>query len=319
MGNKDKNKRMLLYGDQHLSSKNYGGHKNYPKVSMDNFIRIGDIAENDNCGLIAGAGDLTYGRFSDLNYRLKVEEQFERQLTLTEGRRYEIKGNHDTMTTGLSEYEFYEQKGMFSKPEYVDFGCVRMHLVSYGKETMKLDIAKDKSNFVFAHNYFKYSNSVMPNYGEGIELDGFETWKDVDMIIAGHIHEIHKLGGYIITGEDRKEIPVFYLGCPNRPSYMKSGLDEVGNYLIIDGSGDDPKLEVVEFELPSIEDTFNIAKINELAEEAKRNRADVSDMVENLVKHKRNVADPEVIIDSLNVYSRESRKLAKELYREALG
>lgn len=311
--------KLLIHGDIHLCSKNYGSHVNYPKESLECYEMITQMLEDEDCGVMVGLGDLTYGRFHDLDYRLEVEKLFNRQVELTEGRKYELKGNHDKMTTGKSEWEFYHEKGVFKNPDYVDIGCVRFHFVNHGEEGRDLQIDKTRQNVVFAHNYFKYANNLTPIYGEGIQLDRFEKWKDVDFIICGHIHDVMKLGGFIISGEDgevRKEIPVYYLGALTRPSYKKQGLDTIGNLLTIDCSGSEMKMEVIEIELPPIDEVFLVAQLD--TPKDNREKIDVSDIVRELAEHDRTLGDPENIIDTLNVFSLEVREKAKELYRSAL-
>lgn len=319
----DKSKRIIIYGDQHLCSKNYGCHIDYPGLSLKHFKLIGDLAEQESCGVIAGLGDLTYGRFNNLTYRLAVEMEFERHLKITNGNRYEVKGNHDKMTDGASEYDFYKAKGMFSCPDHFDLGCVRFHIVNYGEENRQLNIDPNKYNFVLGHNLFRYKSNILPNYGTGVELDNYTTWKDVDMIVAGHIHQTHKLSGFMLVDRDgdsrTKEIPVYQLGCPNTPAYQKEGLDEVGTYLIVDCSGDEPKLEIMEFPLPELHEKFVIPDENEVAKVLKEHKVDVSDVVKELASHDSYMADPELLIDSLNVFSKAARDKAKELYRNALG
>lgn len=318
----DKSKRIIIYGDQHLCSKNYGCHKDYPTLSLKHFKMIGDYAESERCGVIAGLGDLTYGRFHDLDYRLLVEEQLDRHLELTNGNKFELKGNHDHMTSGKSEYEFYREKGKFSCPDYYDLGCVRLHFVSHGEELKELNINHDMYNFVLGHNLFRYKSNMLPNYGKGIEMDNYTTWKHVDMVVAGHIHQTHKLAGFMLTGDDTeptKEIPVLQLGCPNTPSYQKEGLDSVGTYLIIDGSGEEPRLEFIEFPLPALEEKFNIPTEDDIAKIIKEHKVDVSDVVKQLNSHHSYMGDPLKVIDSLTAYTKGARDKAKELYQNALG
>lgn len=313
-------KKLLIHGDIHLSSKNYGSHINYPKESLDCYETITEALKSEDCGILVGLGDLTYGRFHDLDYRLKVENLFNRQNELTNGEKYELKGNHDKMTTGKSEWEFYYEKGVFKNPDYLDVGCVRFHFVNHGEEGRDLQIDKTRQNVVFAHNFFKYSNNLTPIYGEGIHLDRFAKWKDVDFIICGHIHDVMKLGGFIISGEngeERKEIPVYYLGSLPRPSYKKEGLDTIGNLMTIDCSGTEMKIEIIELELPPIEEVFMVANL-EKDDTSKEPKIDVSDIVKELAEHNRIVGDPEAIIDRLNVFSLDVRNKAKELYRSAI-
>lgn len=309
--------RILVTGDMHLSSKNYGSHINYPGESLEMFQFVTECLANNDCGMLIGLGDFTYGRFHDLDYRLAIEEELTKQNELTNGNRYELKGNHDKLTSGTSEWEFYVKKGLLKNVPYIDTPCARLHLVNFGEEFNELAIDHSKKNIVFGHNYFKYKSTLLPNYGEAIILDDFKTWQYVDLIITGHIHDIITCKGYIIgDGPNQKEIPVLYLGCPNRPSYKKQDLDTQGKFLILDCSGEQISIQELLFDLPPIEDVFLLGDIPDSKNEP---LVDVSDIVRDLVAHERVMNDPEQIIDILTDFTPEAKQRAKELYREALS
>lgn len=309
--------RILITGDMHLSSKNYGAHLNYPAETLEMFQFVTESLVQNDCGMLIGLGDLTYGRFHDLDYRLAIEHELDRQNELTNGNRYELKGNHDKLTSGTSEWEFYNKKGLLKNVPYIDTPCARLHLVNYGEELKELEIHPNKKNVVFGHNYFKYASTVLPNYGEAIILDDFKTWQHVDLIVTGHIHDIITCKGFIIgDGDNRKEIPVIYLGCPNRPSYRKEGLDTQGKFLVLDCSGPTLQVQEILFDLPDVEDVFLLTEPTNTKNEP---LVDVSDIVRELVAHEQVINDPEAIIDSMSNCSNKVKQKAKELYREALA
>lgn len=321
--------KCLIYGDSHLSSSNYGGHIDYASESLENFRRINVVAKEEDCGVVIGAGDLAQHRFNKLEYKLAIEDELDERNEITDHNYFEVKGNHDSMTSGMSEWEFYHKKGYLRNEPYVDVGCARIHMVNYGEEDRELDIAEDKFNIVVGHNYFKYKSTVFPNYGKAIELDYKESWAKVDLIVAGHIHDILECTGKI--GD--KEIPVIYLGCPNQLSYKKDGMDEVGMFIILDCTGTEPQIVKYEFDLRPISERF-VGKLDEndayiLDEngyaissdfEVKDGpRLDVSDVIEEIANSDITLGDPEKIIDVLSGFSSEARELAKELYKEALN
>ena len=47
---------ICVYGDPHLSSKNYGAHKNYPKESLELYGKIVEIAKKRNATHVIGLG-----------------------------------------------------------------------------------------------------------------------------------------------------------------------------------------------------------------------------------------------------------------------
>ena len=116
--------KILIYGDIHLSSKNYGGHRDYARESLEYFKKITEAVEKHNISCLIGTGDFTFGRFHSLEYRKAVEDELEKQFKLTNGNRYELKGNHDSATYGMTEYEYYTYKGLLKKSEkYIYWLC----------------------------------------------------------------------------------------------------------------------------------------------------------------------------------------------------
>ena len=207
--------RIVIYGDIHLSSKNYGGHKDYVKESLEYFTKITEIAEENKATHIIGLGDLTFGRFNTLEYRLEVEKLLSRQYSLTNGNRYELCGNHDIASYGKTERDFYIDKGIIKKSQNISFGNIHITMIDYGKtnETeMNIVDADDHVNIVLSHNYYKFSNSITPNFGTAINIDELTNWFGVDYIICGHIHKQLVLKGTMTNGDKQHEVIIHYPG-----------------------------------------------------------------------------------------------------------
>ena len=83
--------RILIYGDIHLSSRNYGGHRDYPNESLSYFKDITRYTEELKATHLIGLGDFTFNRFNTLEYREKVERELNKQFELVSGNRYELK------------------------------------------------------------------------------------------------------------------------------------------------------------------------------------------------------------------------------------
>ena len=302
--------RILVYGDLHLSSKNYGAHRDYPKDSLNSLKIVTEEARKFTPTHIIGLGDLTFGRFNNLEYRADVEKEFAEQYAITGGNRYELKGNHDTAGYGMTEYEYYILKGMIKPATTFTIGNFNITMVNYGeyKNTVpNIGNGETDTNFLFMHDYFKFKDSLLPDYGKAIELDNFTQWYGIDYIIGGHIHNSEVFEGLMLrAGEDGQthghKVMVDYLGSMSRPAYREGHTDETGHILELTLYDDGQfKYDRLDIQLPSLAETFNLEakEIEKAKQKAKENRVDISDVVHQLDSHKRSIGNPEDIIMGL--------------------
>lgn len=312
--------KILIYGDIHLNSKNYGGHKDYATESLSYFQKITKIAEENQVTHLVGLGDFTYSRFHTLEYRKKVEEELEKQYKLTGGNRFELKGNHDIASYGMTEYEYYIEKGLIRPSTNLEFPGVNISMIDNGKSEIQkiLPVENADVNVVLAHDYFKFKNTKIADYGKAIDLDNFVRWFGIDYLICGHIHKQEIFSGNIIKNGAEHEVVVQYPGSPSRPAYRKGHMDMVGLLPLLTIT-DDPdnrfKYDVVKMDLWPIQESFNIQAIEEKAEkrEEKRNRVDISDVVNQLDAHEGAVGNPEDIIMSMTGIDDKYKKKAIDL------
>lgn len=303
--------KILIYGDIHLSSRNYGAHKNYPLESLEYFKNITNTAEEIGATHIIGLGDLTYGRFNTLEYRKSVEDELIKQNNICGGNRYELKGNHDTATYGMTEYEYYIQKGFIKKATNLKIENLNLNMVNFGEheETDLLMTGDNDTNIVLMHDFFKFSDTSLADYGKALKLDGFDKWGNVDYIIGGHIHNHEIFEGFI----GNKRVTVAYLGCPCRPAYRKGFMQETGWYVIITVESGEVNVEIHEFPLIPLEQSFNFEEKEGKEEKIQQKRVDVSDIVHRLDSHKRVVGEPADVIMAMENVDIKYRKKAIEL------
>lgn len=292
--------KILVYGDIHLSSKKYGAHRNYPIESLNYFKNITKTAEEFGATHIIGLGDLTYGRFGTLEYRKAVEDELIKQNEICKGNRFELKGNHDEATYGMTEYEYYIQKGLLKPSNNLEIDKLRLSMIDYGKceNTEILPVDSSYTNIILMHDFFKFSNTALADYGKAITLDNFNKWFGVDYIIGGHIHNHEIFDGNIknLDGTMGKSTTVTYLGCPCRPAYRKGFMQDTGQYAFIETSSDDVKVSIHEFPLIPLEESFNLEEKESTEERLQQKRVDVSDIVHKLDNHKRVIGEPEDVI-----------------------
>lgn len=298
--------RILVYGDIHLSSKNYGMHRDYPNESLALLKHITETAIEVRATHIIGLGDFSYGRFHSLEYRMEVENELKRQNMITNGNRYELKGNHDKASYGMTEYEYYLIQGLLKSTEHLSFDKASISLLDYGKD--KVTIEENKQNIVLMHDYYKFNDSNLPVYGEPKILDTKTEWKGVDFIFGGHIHDTIKLNGVI--ADSGKTTGLVYLGCPCRPSYSDK-LQDKGYYGLISLSDDKVNIEIIDFDLPSISETFNLDEIEK--ERVERKRVNVDDITESLNSHSRLTGEPIDKVNALTNVKEEYKQKAIDL------
>ena len=313
--------KLLCWGDTHLCSKNYGAHQNYPLETLYYFDKVTNIATEREADYIIGTGDLTYGRFHTLEYRGQVEDILKRQYNLTNGKRYEIKGNHDEASYGKTEYEYYLDRGLFKGSTYIKIGNVNINMVDFGCRN-KTDVilgGEDEINVIITHGFFAFEGSDMPFYGEPILLDEFEKWYGVDYIICGHIHQEHMIQGAIKNSKgEYHECVVHYLPCLSRPSYHEGANPDVGTVVMLTVYDDNTMLyETIDVPLLPLEQSFNIAVKEKKKEHLESVRVDVSEVVNQLASHKRMIGNPEDIIMSKSDIPEKYRLKAVNLLRNA--
>lgn len=300
-----------MYGDLHLCSKHYGAHVNYPAESLDILKKLTDKIEELRPNIVVGLGDLTYYRFNNLEYRMAVEDCFLKIKELTNNNHYQLKGNHDTASYGMTEYEYYIKKGYMKKPENIKIGNVNLNMVSYGEhKTHDVVIGEPgKSiNFILAHDYISFKEANLPNYGDPVLLDNFEKWFGVDYIVCGHIHKHEMFEGLMVKNTEGNSfghrVMVNYPGAMTRPAYREGHMDLEGHVVVLD-IYDDGNIKYTDeiIELLPLEESFNLdmKAAEKLAKEEKKKKLDILDIVTNLDMKERNVGNPEDIIASMDV------------------
>lgn len=312
--------RIIIYGDIHLNSKNYGGHRDYAAESLRYFQEITKVAEEHQATHLIGLGDLTFGRFHTLEYRSKVEQELEKQYKLTNGNRFEIKGNHDVASYGMTEYEYYVEKGLIRPATNLQIGNLNLSMIdndTYDKRDI-IPPESNKLNVVLAHNYFKFKDTQIADYGKAVELDSFTKWFGVDYLICGHIHKQEIFKGRVIKDGEAKEMIVAYPGCMSRPAYREGHMDDSGMLLRITVY-DTGKVDVETISVPllPLNESFNMATIAKKQEkkEEKRNKVDISDIVNRLNTHDGVVGNPEDIIMSMTGVADKYKLKAIELLK----
>lgn len=317
--------RIGIYGDMHLCSKNYGAHRDYPKESMEYFSKITETVQKRGITHLIGTGDFSFGRFHSNEYRLFVENELQKQYNLTNGNRYELHGNHDEAGYGLTERDFYVAKGLLKPSTNLTVGNLHITMVDYGKmdETVPNIIDnQDNINIAVAHDYLKFKDTKLPNFGKGIDLDNYENWFGLDYLVCGHVHKDMEFEGNIIKDGMAHLVHVNYPGCMMRPAYREGVMDEKGKVVIIT-LFDDGKMDVdAEYiDLWSLDKSFNLEKKQkQLAKkEEQAARVDISDIVKQLDTHDRNVGSPEEIINAMSGIDSKYKDKAISLLNMALG
>lgn len=227
---------VLIFGDLHFSDVYTGRHRNY----LENcFIELAKIEKKVNelrpCAVIF-AGDLVGVNEGNINRR-EVLNMFCKWLRSLNSvcNVYSVRGNHD-FRGAFPEFQFLNELGLIKTSADCDGGAIdfygsannevpeiRYHLVDYGDESRELDICDgETTNIVVAHNNFTIQG-LTNWYSDfnGLELSRQANFKDVFMVISGHIHTPSP---QIVSTEMAcgGVCSLFYVGCPTRPSYEKN-------------------------------------------------------------------------------------------------
>ena len=307
--------RIMFTGDDHLSSKNYGGHYDYPAESLHYFKMLTGLAKEYGATHWIGLGDFTYGRFgADLTYRKQVEDELAKQLELMHGNRWIIKGNHDKASSGMTEYEFYAGR-LFRTSEDLELDNLIIHMKDYG-DLSGINTSDGKVHVLATHGLFTFKNSNLPNFGASTLLDDKADWFGLPYIICGHIHEEHILQGHIGNGTNAYPTVVHYLPCLSRPAYHGDDTPTKGAISFIDvydNSALDYKRQ--EIELLPLGQCFNIQKMTDEKEHSDHISIDLSDITKNLVERKISAGNPEDVIMAMDDINLKYRKKAVELLK----
>lgn len=313
------------YGDPHLSSKSYGAHNDYPKESLEYFGKLTELTEELKLTHLIGSGDFSFGRFHTLEYRSEVEKNLERMYKTVNGNHYELFGNHDVAGYGKTERDFYIDKGLIKPSCNFSVGNVNITMVDYKKNDETEPNIIDNPNMVnciFAHDFYKFNDTKVANFGDAIILDNLEKWFGADILICGHVHKIMEFQGAIANGNMVHELKVSYPGCMNRPAYREGHMDTIGRLVVLTVYDDESvDFDNVDFPLWDLEKSFNLAKITvkQDKKDAKISRIDISDVVKQLDTHDRNVGSPEDIINGMQGIDERYKNKAVELLKNALA
>jgi DNA repair exonuclease SbcCD nuclease subunit len=250
-----------VYGDIHLSTRNRAKHRSYPDETLHYFKFITEQAEKLNVDCIIGLGDLTYGNFTNLKFREIFEELLDRQIAQTSGERYELRGNHDMINSGYSEYDFYVARGKLRGQQSVIKGeRVDVYMLDYGTPTLysaesgqHLDFDDSKVSVVLFHDFLRFRDSKITGYGDGYIIEELPGLKGANWYIGGHIHDTLS-----DTGPNGSRL--FYPGALARPT-VKGGVPETGALVLIDTESKAESVQIYEIELFPVEESFDLQRV----------------------------------------------------------
>jgi len=250
--------KTLIVGDLHVSDKYSGKHVDYAQNSIDAMSMIIDEVRNNNITHLFFLGDLVGVGDSDKWLRsrefLLFTMQWLQELNrLTDGNVYSVTGNHD-MDGKLTDFNVFSTLGYIKQPSHVDLGEARFHIVNYGDEHRRIDVAVSKYNVALTHanlqvegltNWFRADG--------GIGLSTLNNFKGVNLVVGGHIH--NPSPRIITTSIDGEEISIFYPGNITRPK-VDNDWDKCFGVVVL--SDDDMvSLEQVVFNLRPCSEIFS--------------------------------------------------------------
>lgn len=327
---------ILVCGDSHLSSENYGYHLNYPKEVLYYEKLLNKLVETEDIDYYINTGDFTMNKEFSLQYRATVDDILKERKELVEGRGGKliyIRGNHDISTKSMTEYDYYANRGVFIpaiKEPFIDFkndnGDVMLHLElrDYNNYTPIQNYGK--TNILCTHGYFLFDHVIegddMAKYGEPISLTSKTEWEGLNYILAGHIHTEHIIKGLI----GQKACTVHYLPCLSRPSLIKKELENPileGSIDLIKVYDDNVDIERVPIEFLDNKVCFNLERLQRdqdkletmmLSDERKQA---LKSMAEELQSYEHRETDPIKQVMNLANAQEKHKNIVKEWFEEA--
>lgn len=321
--------KVLIGADDHLCSKNYGGHRDYSAESLSYFQMKTKLLEELGCTHFIGLGDLSFGRITTLEYRLAVERELRKQMELTGGRRWELKGNHDKATYGMTEYEYYVEAGLLRPAENLEIGSVRLNMIDYGKELERepsgllgriIPPTAETVDIILGHNYFCNTDKPFGQYGtKSINLGNMHDWFGVNHVISGHIHDPHVVEAHIESADGARTslVTLQYPGCMSRPSYHEGICEKCQVVVLTIYDNGEMEYDSRDIDLLPLGESFNFEAKEQAKEVKEEKHIDLSDITERLNAFKVGCGSPEDIINGMTDMDVRYREKALQLLQEA--
>lgn len=327
-------KKILIFGDLHMSSSFEGQHISYLRDCYENMERIKEICTEENPDVIILLGDINgvnEQNVRDRQFFMREILWFEYLNKITNNHVYAVKGNHDI--GDFSDFDFLLGLGCISNPRYIDFYVpldsgemsheVRFHLVNYGYERSALAITPSDecvSNIVLGHaDYFIEGVTNWYSAKHGVEVSRLDNFCGVELIISGHIHIPSEEVMYSRL-KDGRDIGLFFTGSPSRVAERYDDcwyMDCSYNYE--DNATDcTPKLmglkPVSEVFYPK--EDFNLEESDELAE-AKERSEKLTALVKEIIEGRITSGDIIGQIRAVPGVDEKTKQLAIDYYNKA--
>lgn len=268
--------KVLVYGDIHLCTRNRAKHRSYPDESLHYFEFITEQAEALNVDAIVGLGDLSYGNFNNLKFREVVEKLLDRQEKQTQGRRYELRGNHDITGSGYSEYDFYTSRSKLKPATQLVGDNVVIDMLEYGDPAtytaeggVCIDQDKTKRHVVLFHDFLRFRDSKILGYGDAYIIEELVGLNGVDWLIGGHIHDMLSDKGMAKGGKD---CALFYPGSMPRP-VTKGDAMEKAAIVVIDTDVAEDYVSIYEVDLLPLEVSYDLQRVEKAKVDKARKQA----------------------------------------------
>lgn len=217
---KKKAAKVAFIGDLHFYDGVTKAHKDYYENCMDCMDRYTAEFEKSKPDYIFIAGDLVGLSERVLRSRaglMRLINILNRWNAITKNKVYCVRGNHDIpKAESVSDYDVLCSAGIIKHADEVDINGLRVHCVDYGDEQRKLKIAEDRCNVALVHANLQIDG--ITNWfraDEGVQLASLKNFKNVDLVLAGHIHDPSPMAHS--TSIEDWTITLLYLGCATRP------------------------------------------------------------------------------------------------------
>lgn len=253
--------KTFVIGDLHFYDVGSKWHKNYLQDCIDFTQQIINKVESLRPTRVIFTGDLV-GRTKEKSVKnrdslLYLIMFFKKLNDLTNGQVYSVRGNHDFSET-FTDFDLLVSLGYIKRVKEIETKNVKFHLLDYGHIKDNIEVKSGNAvNIAIVHDTVVVDGkTTWFYYQEGYELSSLTNLKGVSYVLGGHIHRPSPMT--VTTSIGDSKIGLFYLGNGTRPAYEKDLWETCYGVLITDDLGDvgSVLLDVVEFTLPSVKDSF---------------------------------------------------------------
>jgi len=255
-------KRVLIFGDLHLSDRFSGHHVDYLENCFYCLNKITEAIKEYKATHVVCLGDWTGQGPSEKNLKkrpnlARVINILQEWNRLTNDNVYSLRGNHD-IGRNMTDYDLFITCGYLKNVKQLDIESLRLHFFDYGEENREIEIDEDKFNVGCFHSNLLVEGettwySAASKERGGVELSSLYNLKGLSNAISGHIH--NPSIRMVSTSIGDSNIDLFYPGCPTRPR-MEQNMWDRCYFVLLKTNSFTTSMDTLPFDLKPYSEIF---------------------------------------------------------------